>query len=306
MENKISPYMSKEDINALAKYSKSIESTKDAAIALMKAAAFNGAENVKGDFWSDAYKAEQAEVKGGFKEGGKDLAAAFIGTKDSGKLTWGDWAAASIKGTLGVTATVLGFAMMAVNPVAGTMLALSGIKTAAETGMKMALDVTRSKSTNEEAMFGSGENYVGKTIMNNIYNRSFEEANIGDPKSVATYTTIGNLLRGLVEIGTGDNVNIISAINTLKNGISNLVHGGMKGRTDALVNNVFALSKNIVEFADMNPNVINGLSSEKGKNNNGIKIWRNGTFETISSNGDGWVYELVDNNYYFLCSSAWK
>lgn len=267
MENKISPYMSKEDINALAKYSKSVDATKDAAIALMKAAAFNGAENVKGGFWSDAYKAEKAEVKGGFKEGGKDLAAKIFGGKDSGKLTWGDWVAASIKGTAGVTATILGFAMMAVNPVAGTMLALSGIKTAAETGMKMALDVTRSKSTNEEAMFGSGENYVGKTIMNNIYNRSFEEANIGDPKSVATYTTVSNMLRSLVEISTGNNLNIISAINTLKDGISNLAHGGMKGRTDALVNNVFALGKNIVEWANMNPNIISGISSEKGNNN---------------------------------------
>lgn len=275
MENKISPYMSKEDINALAKYSKSVNVTKDAAIALMKAAAFNGAENVKGDFWSDAYKAEKAEVKGGFKEGGKDLAAAFFGGKDSGKLTWGDWAAASIKGTAGVTATILGFAMMGVNPVAGTMLALSGIKTAAESGMKMALDVTRSKSTNEEAMFGSGENYVGKTIMNNIYNRSFEEANIGDPKSVATYTTVADMLRSLVEISTGNNLNIISAINTLKDGISNLAHGGMKGRTDALVNNVFALGKNIVEWADMNPNIINGISSEKGKNNNSNNNYNN-------------------------------
>ena len=38
----------------------------------------------------------------------------------------------------------------------------------------------------------------------------------------------------------------------------------------------------------------------KGKNNNGIKVWRNGSFETITTLGDGWVYEPINNNSYYI------
>ncbi len=38
----------------------------------------------------------------------------------------------------------------------------------------------------------------------------------------------------------------------------------------------------------------------KGTNNNGIKIWRNNSFETITDAGDGWVYESLNNNSYYI------
>lgn len=266
MTNKVSPTMTKEDINALAKYSKSIESTKDAAIALMKASAFNGAKNVKGDFYSEAWKSANAEdFSVNIGKSARDFFAAFTPMKDSGKLTIGDFAALGLKGVLGFGVTGIGIAMIAVNPVIGTLLAFAGLKSATENTGKAISLWNRNDLTNEETMFD--ENLPGYSkVWNSVYNRSFEKANIGDPKSVATYTTIFGLLADFAKLTTGVGALMPDVISSIRDKIDNLANGGMKGRTDALITNVYNLGKNIIEWADANPGAIEGLAREGNKN----------------------------------------
>lgn len=266
MTNKISPTMTKEDINALAKYSKSIESTKDAAIALMKASAFNGAKNVKGDFYSEAWKSADAENLS-FNVGTnvRDFVAAFTPVKDSGKLTVGDVLALGTKGVLGVAVTAIGIATIAANPVLGTLLAFAGVKSTTENAGKLISVSYRSQLTNKETLFD--ENLPGyQKVWNSVYNRSFEKANIGDPRSVATYTTVLGLLGDFAKLTTGVGVLLPDTISSIRDKIDNLANGGMKGRTDALITNVYNLGKNIVEWADVNPGAIESLARDKNKN----------------------------------------
>ena len=276
--------MSKEDVKALADYGDSIVSTKDAAIALMKSAAFNGAENTTGEKWSEAWKAE----------------AASEGLKAK------DYVAASLKGTLGITVAALGGAAMAVNPAIGTMLLLAGIKTATETGMKMGLKGTRAHSTNAEAMFGSGEDYVGKNIFNDIYNRSYEKANIGDIKSVGTYTTsVGlamNMLIGVTALGeavsgiaTGNPAAIVvGAIELIaaakegfgvKNDITTLTTGGVSGATNNLIRNVYSLGNNIIEWSNMDINIQSYMNDPDARNGIRTSDTSSGSVHGVSNSG---------------------
>ena len=270
MTNKISPYMTKEDINALAKYSKSVDSTKDAAIALMKVTAFNGAKNVKGDFYSEAWKSDNAEhwSSNGWaetKNSIRDFFAAFTPIKDSGKLTTGDFLALGLKGSLGFAVTIVGFATIAANPVLGSLLAFAGVKSVTENMGKIVALENRSNLTNEETMFD--ENLPGYAkFWNSVYNRSFEKANIGDPKSVATYTTVLGLLADFAKLATGIGALLPDAISSIRDKIDNLAHGGLEGRTDALISNVYNLAKNIVEWADANPGAIESLAKEGNRN----------------------------------------
>ncbi len=267
MTDKVSPTMTKEDINALAKYSKSIESTKDAAIALMKASAFNGAKNVKGDFYSEAWKGANAEdFSTNFGKNARDFFAAFTPIKDSGKLTIGDLAALGLKGVLGFGVAGIGIAMIAANPVVGTLLAFAGFKASIEnTGKGIALSA-RNRLTNEETMFDENLSRYDK-VWNSVYNRSFEKANIGDPKSVQTYTTVFGLIGDFAKLATGVGWVMPDTISSIRDKVDNLAHGGLRGRTDALITNVYNLGKNIVEWADANPNAVNGLARERNRNN---------------------------------------
>lgn len=286
MTDKVSPTMTKEDINALAKYSKSIESTKDAAIALMKASAFNGAKNVKGYSYSEAWKSANAEdFSGNFGKNVRDFVAAFTPIKDSGKLTVGDMAALGLKGMLGFTAAIVGFATIAVNPVLGTMLAFAGLKAGTENTGKIISLGYRGDLTNKETMFD--EKLPGYyKVWNSVYNRSFEKANIGDPKSVATYTTVFGLLADFAKLATGVGLLMPDTISSIRDKVDNLAHGGMKGRTDALITNVYNLGKNIVEWADANPGAIKGLAKEGNKNEVGNTNPSSTSYSYLSSSGD--------------------
>lgn len=239
--------LSKDEIKALADYADDIQSTKDAAIAIMKSAAFNGAENVEGGRFTEEWKDALALEKGNFKEGAQEF------VKDKGKLTWKDYFAAGAKGTLGTAVAVLGGAVTAVNPILGILLMTVGTASAGKAGLQITTDVVRSKSTNKEMMFGSGEG--GKDVFRDIYNRSLESANFGDERSVGTYTNLGNgtlsIVAGLVELIE----NPVIGVEAIKNGVEDINKagkGGLAGNLDTAVKNIYELGVDISTFLDRN------------------------------------------------------
>lgn len=239
--------LSKEEVKALADYANDIQSTKDAAIAIMKSAAFNGAENVEGGRFTEEWKNAKALETGDFKEGAQEF------VKDKGKLTWKDYFAAGAKGTLGTAVAILGGAVTAVNPVLGILLMTVGTASATKAGLQITTDVVRSKSTNQEMMFGSGEG--GKDVFRDIYNRSLESANFGDAKSVGTYTSLGNgaisIVAGLVELIENPVVGV-AAIRSGVEDINKAGKGGLSNNLDTAVNNIYNLGVDISTFLDRN------------------------------------------------------
>lgn len=239
--------LSKDEVKALADYADDIQSTKDAAIAIMKSAAFNGAENVEGGRFTEEWKSALALEKGNFKEGAQEF------VKDKGKLTWKDYFAAGAKGTLGTAVAVLGGAVTAVNPILGILLMTVGTASAGKAGLQITTDVVRSKSTNKEMMFGSGEG--GKDVFRDIYNRSLESANFGDERSVGTYTNLGNgalsIVAGLVELIE----NPVIGVEAIRNGVEDINKagkGGLAGNLDTAVKNIYDLGVDISTFLDRN------------------------------------------------------
>ena len=239
--------LSKDEIKALAKYADDIQSTKDAGLAIMKSAAFNGAENVTGGKYVEEWKNAKALETGNFKEGAQEF------VKDKGKLTWKDYFAAGAKGTLGTAVAILGGAVTAINPVLGILLMTVGTASATKAGLQITTDVVRSKSTNKEMMFGSGEG--GKDVFRDIYNRSLESANFGDAKSVGTYTNLGggalSIVAGLVELIE----NPVIGVAAIKNGVEEINkagNGGLAGNLDTAVKNIYDLGVDISTFLDRN------------------------------------------------------
>lgn len=236
--------LSKEQVKALAEYADDIQCGKDAGLAIMKSSAFNGAKNVKGGEYTEKWKkADALETVKGFKTLTKD--------ELKNKLTWKDYFAAAVKGTLGTVVTAIGVAVAPTNPVLGTLLITAGTNTAGKAGLQITTDVVRSKSTNEEMMFGSGEG--GKDVFRDIYNRTFEPANIGDPRSVGTYT---NLAGGAVNIATGfvELVeNPVVGVTAIKEGveaINRVGNGGLRGNIGNGINNIYELGVDVSTFLD--------------------------------------------------------
>lgn len=248
--------LNKEEIKALANYGKTIDATKDAAIALMKSAAFNGAENVTGGKYSEAWKkafADNDGSDGSFKDNMQDIASGLIGTKDSGKFTFGDFIAAGAKGMLGVVTLGLGIAAIPYNPALGSMLTFAGVNSLGREVLKMGTKLARANSTNEEVMFG--QNYdKSRRIWNEIYNRSFEKANYGDPKSVATWTAAVGVLGGLVEMMTGG-IGFADGIVRIQQNVEILKSNGLAGNVDTTIRNVYELGENIITWSKMNINI---------------------------------------------------
>lgn len=302
--------LNSEEVKALANYGKTIDATKDAAIALMKSAAFNGAENVTGDKYSEAWKREIAvdarnDVidRQSVKDSLKDIASGLFGTKGSDNLTAGDFIAASAKGAIGFVSMTLGIAAVPYNPVLGTMLIFAGVNTMGREVLKYGTQVARSMTTNEEAMFG--QNYdKGKRIWNEIYNRSFEKANYGDPKSVATWTAAVGIIGGLVEMMAGG-VGIADGIVRIKQNVEILANRGLSGNIDTTIQNIYNLGENIITWSNMNLNINDYMKDPnqaiiyKGKNVNtltddDISIKPNyATYGTATSDDSS----VLDNKY---------
>ena len=277
--------LSKEEVKSLADYANDIQSTKDAGLAIMKSAAFNGAENVEGGKYVEEWKnAKALETVEGFKTLTKD--------EWKNKLTWKDYFAAGAKGTLGTAVAILGGAVTAANPVLGILLMTVGTASATKAGLQITTDVVRSKSTNKEMMFGSGEG--GKDVFRDIYNRSLESANIGDAKSIGTYTNLGNgalsIVAGLVELLE----NPVIGVEAIRSGVEDINKagkGGLKGNLDTAVKNIYDLGVDISTFLDRNDlkpealglteNLPTFIPNVKDKN-----IW----------NGDYTVYADTGNN----------
>lgn len=301
--------LNSEEVKALANYGKTIDATKDAAIALMKSAAFNGAENVTGDKYSEAWKREIAVTsddrisKQTVKDSLKDIASGFFGTKDSGKFTFGDFLASSTKGMLGVVTAGLGIAAIPYNPVLGTMLTYAGVNSVGREILKFGTDIARSSTTNEEAMFGQ-EYDRERQVWNEIYNRSFEKANYGDPKSVATWTAAVGIIGGLVEMTAGG-IGIADGIVRIKQNVEILANRGLSGNIDTTIQNIYNLGENIITWSNMNLNINDYMKDPdqaliyKGKNVNtltddDISIKPNyATYGTATSDDSS----VLDNKY---------
>lgn len=244
--------LDKNQVKALAEYTESIQCTKDAAIALMKSAAFNGAANTTGNKYSEAWKKEMAvQTVDNTKTMTKEQ---FL---DKNTLKWTDYLAAGAKGTLGTMVALLGGAVTAINPALGIILMGAGSSAVGKAGLDISTKISRSKSTNEEVMFGTNESGA-VNVMNDVYNRSLEPANFGDAKSVGTYT---NGMAGALEVIAGVMgfvENPASAVIAIKDGIENIKSagsGGLSENTDNVIRNVYELGENIITWSNLNINL---------------------------------------------------
>lgn len=217
-------------LNATAGYAvlhsmDNIQGVKQAAEALMKSAAFNGATNVKGGQAAEAMKQEAAT-----------------------KLSWKDWVATSTWGTLGILSTIVGVATG--NPI----LIGAGIYVNLKKGGEFAGKVAMTNVTKEEQMFGMEDSDIMNRVID-VYNQSQEKANLGDPKSASTYVSAGT---GVVDVISGVTMFVnpltsAAGVSQIKDGLQDLFQirkGGLAGNARALVNNVYNLGAGIEAMTD--------------------------------------------------------
>jgi len=228
--------LDKSDMKALVNYSKSLDATIDSAKALMTAAAvLHGAKDVQGGKYAQAWKEEKAEQK----------------------LTAKEWFATAATSTLSLFATIIGFGMMPANPLVGGALAFAGTKSLVEKTGKTVGKETTAHLTNYERMFGSKDK-AGASVIANVYDRGFNQANYGDIKSVGTYTSIaGSTIDALNAMAMLTNpVTAIAGLGYLYNAgksmTVDLAKGSYEGKKNNLITNVWQLVENIEEWADTN------------------------------------------------------
>lgn len=226
--------LDKSDMRALVNYSKSLDATIDSAKALMTAAAvLHGAQDVQGGKYSQAWKAEAAEQK----------------------LTAKEWLATAATSTLSLFATIVGFGMMAANPLVGGALAFAGTKSLIEKTGKTVGRETTAHLTNYERMFGSKDK-AGASVIANIYDRGFNQSNYGDIKSVGTYTTMfGSTIDALNAMTMLTNpVTAIAGLGYLYNAgksmTVDLAKGSYEGKKNNLITNIWQVVENIEEWAN--------------------------------------------------------
>lgn len=237
--------MTKEQVDAFYRYTRDMQSTVDASIALMKSAAFNGAQDSQGDKWSEAWK-DDAAMKQSFWEKGND----------KNTLSAKDWLSASVKGVGYTLLTVVGGALCA-NPataVIGGILIAAGIKGGSQIGANMAMDITRAHSTNREALFGA-EGAQG--VILDIYNRTNEKANYGDKRSIGTYVNAGSGAMNIITGLTSMVENPAAGIGQIADGVAALtdLSGGLDQNLDTAVKNIYDLGKDIIEMADLDMDI---------------------------------------------------
>lgn len=228
--------LDKSNMRALVNYSKSLDATIDSAKALMTAAAvLHGAQDVQGGKYAEAWKQEAAEQK----------------------LTAKEWFATAATSTLSLFATIVGFGMMAANPLVGGALAFAGTKSLIEKTGKTVGKQTTATLTNYERMFGSDEKRAA-SVVSNVYDRGFNQANYGDVKSVGTYTTYaGSAIDAINAMAMLTNpVTALAGLGYLykagKSMTYDLAENSFEGKKNNLVTNVWRLTANIEEWADTN------------------------------------------------------
>ena len=222
---KITDQLTKDEAYAINAFLNDIDSVEYAAESLMKSAAFNGAENVTGEEYSEAWKNEKA-----YKP----------------KLL--DILANASSGSLGLYTMLTAIPMIATNPIAGiALLAAGSLVTGANIGHGIG-KIGLANISNKEQMFGTGNK--AKDIAIDVYNRGWEEANYGDPRSVGTYTeSIGAGLQlggALLEIMTNP-VAAAPKISQALNRAKNLRQGSEAG-VDTLNKNIYSLLKHYDDF----------------------------------------------------------
>lgn len=223
----ITEKLTKNEEYAISEFLKDIDGVEAAAEALMKSAAFNGAENVKGGEYSEAWKASKA-----YKPSLKDILST------------------AYNGGLGIVTLATGVAMLS-NPatiIPGIALIAAGSITAGKNVGQGVAKFGLANVSNKQQMFGTG-NKVSDIALD-VYNRGFEPANYGDPKSVGTYTeSIGvglKLGQALMDVAT----NPLGAIPRVEQAIrdyNNTRQGGFGG-IDSMNKNIYNLLENFDKF----------------------------------------------------------
>lgn len=191
------------DATLAIEYLDSLDAVLDSSKALMKSAAYNGAQNTKGGKYAEAWK--------------KDTAI--------DKLSAKEWVASAATGTMGLLGIIGGSVIMAANPIVGGALFALGLAGTTSKITKMSLGAK--SFTNEEQMFS------GKL---GLYNSLVEPANIGDRRAASTYT---KLLSGASKIGKGISQLDPSTVTSGVLDIKQVVSGGLSGRANDLYENMY-------------------------------------------------------------------
>lgn len=212
---------------AITEFLNDIDCTEAAAEALMKSAAFNGAKDVKGSEYVENWKNEKS-----YKPTTKDIVST------------------AARGGLGILSIASGIALCS-NPatmIAGIALIASGSISAGKGIGQGAAKFGLSQISNKQQMFGTGNKAADIAI--DVYNRGFEPANYGDPKSVGTYTeNIGtglSLANALMNVMT----NPLEATNQIAQaitGFKGLRQGGAAG-IDTMNENIYSLLSDYDKF----------------------------------------------------------
>lgn len=223
---KITDKLTSDELYSISAFMHDLDGVEAASEALMKSAAFNGASNVTGGEYSEAWK----------KSSMRDL-------------TVKDVLATSANGCLGILVSAIGVAVLPVNPVAGIALIASGSSTVGTSAGKLGIQAWAKNISKEEQMFGTDDKKKNAALT--FYNYAIEKANRGDPKAVSTYVNTASaglqLANSLVNIAS----NPVTAIAEIKNGIDSFnsaMQGGLKGNIDTMYTNIYWALRHFDQF----------------------------------------------------------
>jgi len=256
------------DAYEINKLMKSNEGVKLAATAMMKSAAFNGAQNTQGQKYSEAWKSSKASITPA------EMFATFFNGASSA-------VGIGLSTVLFATPGLQGF---------GAALFAASMKNAAEAGLRS----SKKDFTNYEQMFNP-DNKLGIKA----YNQFIESANIGDMRAASTYTTSTS---GAMKICSGIaqlSVNPANAISIIRDGvdeISKVSKGGLKGTSDQVIKNIYNFAVDFEDAMEMQGAPYSGrLVSEKDGNNDDDLFTRTSDFGTVSADDENRV--SADSSY---------
>ena len=223
---KITDKLTSDELYSISAFMHDLDGVEAASEALMKSAAFNGASNVTGGDYSEAWKKSSMRA-----------------------LTVKDVLATAANGCLGILVSAIGVAVMPVNPVAGIALIASGSNTVGTSAGKLGIQAWAKNVSKEEQMFGTDDKKKNAALT--FYNYAIEKANRGDPKAVSTYVNTASaglqLANSLVNIAS----NPVTAIAEIKNGIDSFnsaTQGGLKGNIDTMYTNIYWALRHFDQF----------------------------------------------------------
>lgn len=255
------------DAYEINKLMKSNEGVKLAATAMMKSAAFNGAQNTQGQKYSEAWKSSKASITPA------EMFATFYNGASSA-------VGIGLSTVLFATPGLQGF---------GAALFAASVKNAAEAGLRS----SKKDFTNYEQMFNP-DNKLGIKA----YNQFIESANIGDMRAASTYTTSTS---GAMKICSGIAqlpINPSAAFSTIRDGvneISKVSKGGLKGTSDQVIKNIYNFAVDFEDAMEMQGAPYSGRLVSKNDDNDDDLFTRTSDFGTVSADDENRV--RADSSY---------